>query len=77
MEAARVSTAFTLRNNAACGVLAWHRDCGHIRMREAAFSPAPVRVAFVTSWTAANRPEEGDYLGVMRDNVERLHQSLR
>ena len=27
--------------------------------------------------TAANRPEEGDYLGVMRDNLERFHQSLR
>jgi zinc transport system substrate-binding protein len=26
--------------------------------------------------TAANRPEEGDYLGVMRDNAERLDQAL-
>jgi len=33
-----------------------------------------VSVAF---HTVANRPEEGDFLSVMRDNVERLHRSLR
>jgi hypothetical protein len=33
-------------------------------------------IAIVSFRTAANRPEEGDYFGIMRDNVERLVERL-
>ncbi len=38
---------------------------------------ANVGIVNVPFRTVANRPEEGDFLSVMRDNIERLHRSLR
>jgi len=34
-------------------------------------------IAIVPFRTVVNRPDEGDYFSVMRDNVERLRQNLQ